>query len=47
MTQVLVPADAPGVSREPMQTVDLTRRFSVVTFDETEGSLRCCGGNGR
>ena len=35
VTQVLVPADTPGVSRAPMQTVDLTRRFSVVTFDET------------
>src|SRR5271156_3659708 len=35
VTQVLVPAAAPGVSRVPMQTVDLTRRFSVVTFDET------------
>ena len=34
VTQVLVAADAPGVSRVPMQTVDLTRRFSVVTFDE-------------
>jgi alkylation response protein AidB-like acyl-CoA dehydrogenase len=34
MTQVLVPADAPGVSIAPMHTVDLTRRFSVVTFDD-------------
>jgi alkylation response protein AidB-like acyl-CoA dehydrogenase len=33
LTQVLVPADAPGVSVTPMQTVDLTRRFSVVRFD--------------
>jgi alkylation response protein AidB-like acyl-CoA dehydrogenase len=33
LTQVLVPADAPGVSIAPMQTVDLTRRFSVVTFE--------------
>jgi alkylation response protein AidB-like acyl-CoA dehydrogenase len=32
-TQVLVPADAPGVSIAPMDTVDLTRRFSAVTFD--------------
>jgi alkylation response protein AidB-like acyl-CoA dehydrogenase len=31
--QVLVPTDAPGVSVEPMSTVDLTRRFSVVRFD--------------
>jgi alkylation response protein AidB-like acyl-CoA dehydrogenase len=33
LTQVLVPADAPGVSITPMETVDLTRRFSVVAFD--------------
>ena len=33
LSQVLVPADAPGVSIAPMQSVDLTRRFHVVTFD--------------
>lgn len=33
LTQVLVPSDAPGVTIEPMRTVDLTRRFSVVRFD--------------
>ena len=33
LTQVLVPADAPGVSIVPMETVDLTRRFDVVRFD--------------
>jgi alkylation response protein AidB-like acyl-CoA dehydrogenase len=33
LTQVLVPADTPGLSVAPMDTVDLTRRFSVVTFD--------------
>ena len=33
LTQVLVPSDAPGVSIEPMHTVDLTRRFSTVTFE--------------
>jgi len=33
VTQVLVPADAEGVSITPLQGVDLTRRFSVVTFD--------------
>jgi alkylation response protein AidB-like acyl-CoA dehydrogenase len=32
-TQVIVPVDTPGVSVAPMQSVDLTRRFSVVTFD--------------
>ncbi len=33
MTQVLVPAGTAGVSVEPMHTVDMTRRFSVVSFD--------------
>jgi alkylation response protein AidB-like acyl-CoA dehydrogenase len=33
VTQVLVPATTAGVSRTPMQTVDLTRRFGIVTFD--------------
>jgi alkylation response protein AidB-like acyl-CoA dehydrogenase len=34
LTQVLVPSDAPGLTIEPMKSVDLTRRFSVVTFDD-------------
>src|ERR1700677_4099567 len=34
VTQVLVPATTPGVSTAPMETVDLTRRFGIVTFDE-------------
>jgi alkylation response protein AidB-like acyl-CoA dehydrogenase len=34
LTQVLVPAATPGVTVAPMHTVDLTRRFSVVTFDD-------------
>ncbi|HUO47689.1 MAG TPA: acyl-CoA dehydrogenase family protein [Acidimicrobiales bacterium] len=34
LTQVLVPADAPGVSVVPMQSMDLTRRFAKVTFDQ-------------
>jgi alkylation response protein AidB-like acyl-CoA dehydrogenase len=33
LTQVLVPTDTAGVSVAPMHTVDLTRRFGVVTFD--------------
>jgi alkylation response protein AidB-like acyl-CoA dehydrogenase len=33
LTQVLVPTAASGVSITPMKSVDLTRRFSVVTFD--------------
>ncbi|HEY2815474.1 MAG TPA: acyl-CoA dehydrogenase family protein [Acidimicrobiales bacterium] len=33
VTQVLVPRSTAGVTVEPMQTVDLTRRFSSVRFD--------------
>ena len=33
-TQVLVPASATGVTVSPMQTIDLTRRFAVVDFDD-------------
>jgi alkylation response protein AidB-like acyl-CoA dehydrogenase len=33
LTQVLVPTNAAGLSVEPMRTVDLTRRFDRVTFD--------------
>jgi alkylation response protein AidB-like acyl-CoA dehydrogenase len=32
VTQVLVPSETPGVSTAPMETVDLTRRFGIVTF---------------
>lgn len=32
LTQVLVPTDAEGITISPMHTVDLTRRFSTVTF---------------
>jgi alkylation response protein AidB-like acyl-CoA dehydrogenase len=34
VTQVLVPTSTPGVTTTPMQTVDLTRRFGIVNFDE-------------
>ena len=34
LTQVLVPGDSPGITITPMQTVDLTRRFSAVAFDD-------------
>ena len=34
VTQVLVPAVTPGVGRAAMQTVDVTRRFGIVTFDD-------------
>jgi alkylation response protein AidB-like acyl-CoA dehydrogenase len=33
-TQVLVPTSTSGVGISPMQSIDLTRRFSVVTFDD-------------
>jgi alkylation response protein AidB-like acyl-CoA dehydrogenase len=33
LTQVLVPADSPGVRIEPLSSVDLTRRFATVRFD--------------
>jgi alkylation response protein AidB-like acyl-CoA dehydrogenase len=33
LTQVLVPTDTPGLSLEPMQSVDLTRRFWAVRFE--------------
>ncbi|MEU4311402.1 acyl-CoA dehydrogenase family protein [Nocardia sp. NPDC024068] len=33
LTQVLVPADAPGVSVTPLRSPDITRRFSAVAFD--------------
>lgn len=34
VTQVLVPTDAPGLALTPMTSVDLTRRFSVASFDD-------------
>jgi alkylation response protein AidB-like acyl-CoA dehydrogenase len=33
LTQVIVPATAKGISIVPMSSVDLTRRFSIVKFD--------------
>ncbi|MCW2522504.1 MAG: acyl-CoA dehydrogenase domain protein, partial [Frankiales bacterium] len=36
LTQFLVPTDSPGVTVTPMETVDLTRRFGKVTFDQVE-----------
>lgn len=33
MVQALVPSDATGVTIEPMQSVDLTRRFCIVRLD--------------
>jgi alkylation response protein AidB-like acyl-CoA dehydrogenase len=34
VTQVLVPTDHPDVSIKPLNSVDLTRRFFAVTFDD-------------
>ncbi len=34
LTQVLVPAGTPGVSVTPLESIDITRRFSVVRFDD-------------
>ena len=34
VTQVLVPADAPGVMITPLRSVDLTRRFAEVRLDD-------------
>jgi alkylation response protein AidB-like acyl-CoA dehydrogenase len=45
LTQVLVPADAPGVSIEPMRTVDLSRRFSVVRFEQVTLPLTAAVGS--
>jgi alkylation response protein AidB-like acyl-CoA dehydrogenase len=36
LTQVLVPADAAGVTITPMKSVDLTRHFAKVSFDNVE-----------
>ena len=33
LTQFLVPADAPGLTVRPMESVDLTRRFAALHFD--------------
>ena len=38
LTQVLVPATTPASRSSTMQTVDLSRRFGVVTFDGVNGS---------
>jgi alkylation response protein AidB-like acyl-CoA dehydrogenase len=34
LTQVLIPTDTAGITITPMRSVDQTRRFSVVTFDD-------------
>ena len=44
-SQVLVPADTPGVSIQPLDTVDLTRRFSIVTFTDVRVPLDAAVGD--
>jgi alkylation response protein AidB-like acyl-CoA dehydrogenase len=44
LTQVLVPAATKGVSVVPMRGIDLTRRFSVVTFDDVRVPAACALG---
>lgn len=39
LTQVLVPADAAGMSIASLHSIDVTRRFSVVTFDDVRVPL--------
>ncbi len=36
VTQVLVPTTLPGLTTAPMQTIDLTRRFGLVRFDQVQ-----------
>jgi alkylation response protein AidB-like acyl-CoA dehydrogenase len=45
LTQVLVPAGTTGVTVAPLQSLDMTRRFSVVTFEEVRLPGACVIGN--
>jgi alkylation response protein AidB-like acyl-CoA dehydrogenase len=44
LSQVLLPVDTAGLSIEPMNSVDLTRRFSVVRFDDVRLPLQAVVG---
>ena len=44
LSQVIVPVDAPGVSVKPMHGVDLSRRFSVVKFENVRVPLSAAVG---
>jgi alkylation response protein AidB-like acyl-CoA dehydrogenase len=50
VTQVLVPADAPGITLTPLKSVDLTRRFWMARFEDvrvpTAAVLGEVGGSG-
>ncbi len=45
LTQVLVPAGTAGVTIAPMETVDMTRRFSTVTLEDVRLSAASVVGN--
>jgi alkylation response protein AidB-like acyl-CoA dehydrogenase len=36
LTQLLVPADAPGITVSPLESIDLVRRFAEVRFDDVQ-----------
>ncbi len=44
LTQVLVPAGTAGVSVTPLESLDMTRRFSLVTFEEVRLPGACVVG---
>jgi alkylation response protein AidB-like acyl-CoA dehydrogenase len=45
LTQVLVPAATAGITVSPMQSVDMTRRFSAVAFDAVRVPASCLVGD--
>ena len=47
LTQFLVPTDATGVTVTPMHTIDLTQRFSSVSFDGVSRPELGSGGGDR
>jgi len=44
LTQVLVPSGTSGVTVVPMESVDMTRRFSVITFEDVRLPSTCIVG---
>ena len=44
LSQVIVPADAKGVAIQPMQGVDLSRRFSLIKFEDVRVPLSAAVG---
>jgi alkylation response protein AidB-like acyl-CoA dehydrogenase len=39
MTQLLIPANAKGVTIKPLQSIDVTRRFAAVSFDNVRAPV--------